>query len=283
MNSQARGGAVDTVLTMRISDQEFAQFQRFIYDAAGINLSSTKKALVCGRLAKRLQHCRLASYGDYFRLLASGQAPQEVQMAVDLLTTNETYFFREPRHFEFLRAQLEGLTDGARGVRIWSAAGSTGEEAYSIAMTLEDCLPGTAWEVVASDISTRVLERAQLGHYVMERAQHIPPAYLQRFCLKGKGDQEGTLLVERSLRTRVRFLQVNLNATLPQLGAFDFVFLRNVLIYFNAETKRRVVQRVLATLKPGGWLLIGHTESLHGIVDELPSVAPSIHRKPRAA
>lgn len=284
MTSQrAAPGADDAALAARISDQEFAQFQRFIYDAAGITLSSAKKSLVSGRLAKRLQHCRVASYGDYFRLLVSGQAPQEVQMAVDLLTTNETYFFREPRHFDFLRAQLDALSGDARTVRIWSAAGSTGEEAYSIAMTLEARLPGTAWEIVASDISTRVLERARLGHYVMERAQQIPPAYLQRFCLKGKGEQEGTLLVERSLRARVRFLQVNLNATLPQLGAFDFVFLRNVLIYFNAETKRRVVQRVLATLKPGGWLLIGHTESLHGIVDELPSVAPSIHRKPRAA
>lgn len=279
----AAHGVDDTALAARISDQEFAQFQRFIYDAAGINLSSAKKSLVSGRLAKRLQHCRVASYGDYFRLLASGQAAQEVQMAVDLLTTNETYFFREPRHFDFLRAQLDALGGETRSIRIWSAAGSTGEEAYSIAMTLEDCLPGTTWEVVASDISTRVLERARLAHYVMERAKNIPHEYLQRFCLKGRGEHEGTLLVERSLRTRVRFLQVNLNATLPQLGAFDFVFLRNVLIYFNAETKRRVVQRVLTTLKPGGWLLIGHSESLHGVVNELQSVAPSIYRKPLAA
>jgi chemotaxis protein methyltransferase CheR len=264
---------------LHISDHEFAQFQRFIYEAAGINLSSAKKALVCGRLAKRLQHCRLTTYGEYFRLLSSGQSPQEVQMAVDLLTTNETYFFREPRHFEFLRAKLDAVR-GERPVRIWSAAGSTGEEAYSIAMVLEDCLPGSAWEVIASDISQRVLERARLGHYVMERAQHIPQDYLQRFCLEGQEQHAGTLLVERSLRSRVRFLQVNLNATLPQLGAFDFVFLRNVLIYFNADTKRRVVRRVLDTLRPGGWLLIGHSESLHGIVEDLPSVAPSIYQKP---
>jgi chemotaxis protein methyltransferase CheR len=275
--------AVDgATLMLNISDREFAQFQRFIYDAAGITLSTSKKALVCGRLAKRLQQNRLASYGDYFRLLQSGEAPQEVQMAVDLLTTNETYFFREPRHFEFLRAQLDALGGASRAVRIWSAAGSSGEEAYSIAMTLEDRLPGTAWEVVASDISTRVLARARLGHYVMERAQNIPPAYLQRFCLKGQGAQEGTLLVERTLRNRVQFMQVNLNASLPQLGQFDFVFLRNVLIYFNADTKRRVVRRVLETLKPGGYLLIGHSESLHGIIDDVSAVAPSIYRKPHA-
>lgn len=265
---------------LHISDHEFAQFQRFIYDAAGISLSSAKKALVCGRLAKRLQHCQLASYGDYFRLLASGQSPQEVQMAVDLLTTNETYFFREPRHFDFLRARLEAPRDASQPVRIWSAAGSSGEEAYSIAMVLEDRLPGTGWEVVASDISRRVLDRARVGHYVMERAQNIPRDYLRRFCLRGRGDQDGTLLVERSLRARVRFLQVNLNATLPQLGSFDFVFLRNVLIYFNAATKRAVVRRVLDTLRPGGYLLIGHSESLHGIVDDLEGVAPSIYRKP---
>jgi chemotaxis protein methyltransferase CheR len=265
---------------LNISDQEFAQFQRFIYDAAGITLSSAKKALVCGRLAKRLQACQLTSYGEYFRLLISGSAPHEVQMAVDLLTTNETYFFREPKHFAFLRSKLDALKGGAQNVRIWSAAGSTGEEAYSIAMTLEDRLPGTGWEVVASDISTRVLERARRGHYVMERCQNIPREYLQRFCLKGERGQDGTLLVEKGLRSRVRFLQVNLNATLPSLGAFDLVFLRNVLIYFNAETKRQVVRRVLSALKPGGWLLIGHSESLHGIVDDLPTVAPSIYQKP---
>jgi chemotaxis protein methyltransferase CheR len=280
---RAAHGVDDTALASRISDQEFAQFQRFIYDAPGINLSSAKKSLVSSRLAKRLQHCHVASYGEYFRLLSSGQVPQEVQMAVDLLTTNETYFFREPRHFDFLRSELDALSGDTRTVRIWSAASSTGEEAYSIAMMLEDRLPGTSWEVVASDISARVLERARLGHYVMERAKNIPHPYLQRFCLKGRGEHEGTLLVERSLRARVRFLQVNLNATLPQLGTFDFVFLRNVLIYFNADTKRRVVERVLTTLKPGGWLLIGHSESLHGVVDELQSVAPSIYRKPLAA
>ena len=142
-----------------ISDREFAQFQRFIYESAGISLSPAKKALVTGRLARRLEHCRAGSYSEYFKLLESGRAPQEVQTAIDLLTTNETYFFREPRHFDFLREQLGGIP-GPQPLRIWSAAGSTGEEAYSIAMLLEDCRPGGGWEVVASDISTRVLQRA---------------------------------------------------------------------------------------------------------------------------
>jgi len=147
-----------------ISDHEFGQFQRFIFDAAGIALSDAKKALVSGRLAKRLHACDVKNYGDYFRLLMSGESPLELQTAIDLLTTNETYFFREPKHFQFLKEQIAGSTLPGPGMRIWSAAGSTGEEAYSIAMLLEDCLPGVSWEVVASDISARVLARARAGH-----------------------------------------------------------------------------------------------------------------------
>ena len=164
-------------------------------------------------------------------------------------------------------------------VRVWSAAGSTGEEAYSIAMDLEHCLRGRPWEVLASDISARVLERARAGHYPMERARHVPLPYLQRFCLKGQGKQEQTLLIERSLRNKVRFAMINLNAPLPPIGQFDFVFLRNVLIYFNAETKRDVVNRVISVLKPGGWFFIGHSENLNGVTDALTSVAPAIYRK----
>ncbi len=263
-----------------ITDQEFAQFQRFIYEAAGISLSSAKKALVGGRLAKRLKQYELGSYADYFRLLASGEAPAEVQTAVDLLTTNETYFFREPKHFDLLREQALAARGRAQPFRVWSAASSSGEEAYSIAMVLADCLEGTRWEVLGSDISVRVLQRARVGHYSTERAQHIPPAYLRRFCLKGIGAQQGTLLLERSLRARVQFVQVNLNAPLPQLGAFDVIFLRNVMIYFNAETKRQVVGRVLSLLKPGGHFCIGHSESLNDITDAVQPLAPSIYAKP---
>jgi chemotaxis protein methyltransferase CheR len=261
-----------------ITDQEFAQFQKFIFESAGITLSPAKKALVSGRLARRLDLSNSGSYGEYFRLLSSGKVPQEVQMAIDLLTTNETYFFREPKHFDFLRRQVAQFPI-SQPLRIWSAAGSTGEEAYSIAMMLEDLRSGHPWEITASDISARVLQRAKAGHYPMERARHVPQDYLRRFCLKGEGQQEGTMLVDKGLRNRVKFLQVNLNETLPNIGSFDIVFLRNVLIYFNGETKRKVVARVLSTLQPGGWLLIGHSESLHGVNDTVQAVAPSIYRK----
>jgi len=269
-----------TMSSISISDREFTQFQRFIYDAAGITLSSAKKALVAGRLAKRLVQHELGSYGEYFRLLASGEAPAEVQAAVDLLTTNETYFFREAKHFALLKEQAAAARKSAQPFRVWSAASSSGEEAYSIAMVLADCLDGRAWEVMGSDISTRVLQRARAGHYPVERTTHIPPAYLKRFCLKGTGTQQGTLLVESTLRSRVQFTQVNLNAALPQLGTFDVIFLRNVMIYFNDETKRQVVARLLSVLKPGGLFLVGHSESLNGITDSLRAVAPSIYRKP---
>jgi chemotaxis protein methyltransferase CheR len=263
-----------------ITDSEFTQFQRFIYDATGISLANSRKALVGARLAKRLLHFGIATYGEYFEFLKRSDAPREAQMAVDLLTTNETFFFREIKHFEFLKKQLAARPATPQPFRVWSAAGSSGEEAYSIAMLLEDQLGDRPWEVLASDISERVVERARRGHYSTARTETIPPDYLKRFCLEGKGEYKGTLLIERSLRSKVRIMQINLNAPLPQIGLFDMVFLRNVLIYFNAETKRQVVTRVLTALRPGGWLFIGHSETLGGITDAVENFLPAIFRKP---
>ena len=265
-----------------ITDLEFSRFQRFIYEAAGITLSAGKKALVSGRLSKRLQAHQLSSFSDYFALLSSGRSAGEVQTAVDLLTTNETYFFREPKHFELLRSLAKAAAGRTQPFRVWSAASSTGEECYSIAMVLADCLDAsqTPWDIVGSDISTRVLRRARTGHYPMERARNIPPGYLKRYCLRGQGEQDGTLLVERRLRSKVNFAQVNLNTDLPRLGTFDVVFLRNVMIYFNGDTKREVVARVLSLLKPGGHLFIGHSESLNDISTAVDQLAPSIYCKP---
>jgi len=264
-----------------LSDSEFLQFQRFIFEAAGITLSPAKKALVSARLARRLGVCGVASYGDYFRLIKQADGDGEAQTAVDLLTTNETYFFREGRHFELLReaAAAHGAASNTP-FRVWSAACSSGEEPYSIAMVLADVLGNAPWEVVASDISTRVLERARIGHYPMERASHVPQDYLKRFCLKGIREQTGTLLVDKALRQRVQFRQVNLNTDLPSdLGSYDVVFLRNVMIYFNGDTKRQVVARVTAPLKPGGHFVIGHSETLNEISDAVRPVMPSVYKK----
>jgi chemotaxis protein methyltransferase CheR len=262
-----------------LSDSDFHRFQRFIFERAGITLSTSKKALVSGRLAKRVAHHGLAGYAAYLELLASGAAA-EVQTAVDLLTTNETYFFRESKHFDLLRELALAASAQRRALRVWSAACSSGEEPYSIAMVLDDVQRGLAWEVLGTDISQRVLQRARGGHYPEERTRHIPPAYLKRYCLRGTGEQQGTLLVERTLRQRVRFAQVNLNADLPQLGPFDIVFLRNVMIYFSADTKRQVVARVLGQLAPGGHFCIGHSESLNEINTSVRQIAPSIYLKP---
>lgn len=265
-----------------LSDQEFRQFQTMIYDIAGISMAPGKKPLVSGRLAKRVKYYGLDSFGEYFRVLMHPEHRDELQTAIDLLTTNETYFFREPKHFDFLRQQIPRLRRPGRPFRVWSGASSSGEEPYTIAMVLADALGDDAWEVIGSDISTRVLEKARTGHYPMTRIEGIPHHYLTRFCLKGVREQEGTFLIERSLRRRVSFLQVNLNEPLPALGEFDVIFLRNVMIYFDIETKRRVVERMLPMLRPGGYFLVSHSESLNGITSALDMVTPSIYCKPHA-
>ena len=263
-----------------LRDDEFHQFRSWLHRTAGISLSPAKKALVAGRLSKRLKHHELTSYGDYFRLITQGAEAAELQIALDLLTTNETYFFREPKHFDFLRGQVLPKAPPQKTFRLWSAASSSGEEPYSLAMTLADGLPDTPWEIVASDISSRVLEKARSGHYAMERVHNIPQHLLARHCLKGTGSQEGTFLVERNLRSRVQFMQINLNSALPKIGEFDVIFLRNVMIYFDMDTKRQVVARMLPLLKPGGYFIVSHSESLNGITESLKLITPSTYRKP---
>jgi chemotaxis protein methyltransferase CheR len=261
-----------------ISDRDFANYQALLFQQAGIRLGAEKKALLCGRLAKRLRQRGLESYDDYYALIVR-QDPAELQTAIDLLTTNETYFFREPKHFEFLSRRLAaGKPSGA--LRVWSAACSSGEEPYSIAMVLAEVLGDASWEIVATDISTRVLERARTGHYPIERAKGIPQRYLSAYCLKGAGEHAGTFLVEKKLRQRVTFRHLNLLELPSDLGSFDVVFLRNVLIYFDVPTKRQVVESIATRLKPGGHLLIGHSESLHGITDVLAGEGPATYRKP---
>ena len=262
-----------------ITDQELALFRRFIFEAAGITMSEQKKALVEGRLSKRLALHGLDSFGQYYKFLTSGEHPDEVQVAVDLLTTNETYFFREIKHFEFLREKALAARGRSETFRVWSAASSSGEEAFSIAMVLADCLGDAPWEVLGSDISSRVLAGAERALYTMERGRHIPEAYLKRYCMKGHAEFEGSLLIQRALRNRVSFRQINLNGALPELGQFDFIFLRNVMIYFSDDTKRQVVARLLAPLKRNGYFLVGHSESLNDISSAVKPIAPSIYRR----
>lgn len=264
---------------LTLSDPEFEILRKMLYQAAGINLTPEKKALVTGRLGKRIADLGLASFGDYFKRIG-GLDPEERQWAFNALTTNETSFFREPQHFAFLSETLIPAHNRSDTFRVWSAASSTGEEPYSIAMVLAERLGKGPWEVVASDLSTKVLDQARRGLYPLERAEKIPKPYLRNYCLKGTGQQEDKFLIAPWPRDRVRFLQVNLVEALPNLGSFDLIFLRNVLIYFDPPTKKRVVEQLLAHLKPGGHFFSGHSESLTGLIPGLDSIKPAIYRKP---
>jgi chemotaxis protein methyltransferase CheR len=263
-----------------LQEKEFVLFRDLIYRIAGISMSPAKKPLVTSRLAKRLKHHGLASYGEYFQMITAANGKAELQMAVDLLTTNETHFFREPKHFDFLRQRILSARKTGKPLRIWSAACSSGEEPYSIAMVLDEVLGSAPWEIVASDLSTRVLEKARAGLYPMERMPEIPRHYLSNYCLKGTGSQEGTLLIERKLRERVQFMQHNLTEAPPKLGEFDAIFLRNVMIYFDQDTKRQVVSSLLSLLRSGGHFLVGHSETLNGINEDVRLVQPAVYVKP---
>lgn len=263
-----------------LSDAEFLQFRTLIHQIAGISLSDAKKQLVSARLAKRLQVFNLNTYGAYYKVLMKDAT--ELQVAVDMLTTNETYFFREPKHFDFLRDVALPELRGSGPLRVWSGACSSGEEPYTLAMVLADSLGGRPWEIVASDISSRVLETARQGRYPLEGTRGIPQALLNKYCLKGVGANHGCFMVEPALASRIDFQAINLNNPLPKLGMFDVIFLRNVMIYFDSETKVQVVKRLVSHLKPGGYFLVSHSESLNGVTDELRLVKPSIYRRPHA-
>lgn len=290
LNSPVEGIRLDTVTRQKaaqnipeavvLQDKEFVQLSGLIHRIAGISMSPAKKPLMTSRLAKRLKHHGLTSYGEYFSLITAPSGKAELQVAVDLLTTNETHFFREPKHFDLLRQHILPARRPGKVFRVWSAACSSGEEPYSIAMLLYEMLGDTPWEVMASDLSTRVLEKARSGIYPIDRVTEIQANYLKRYCLKGIGSQQGKLLIERKLRERVHFFQNNLTEAPPDIGEFDAIFLRNVMIYFNPETKRQVVTRLLPLLRRGGYFIVSHSESLNGVTDALRLIAPSVYVKP---
>lgn len=247
--------------TMHLSTSGFETVTDFFFLHSGIRLGRDKHALVQGRLQRLANESGRRDLDDYVRWVMGGGAPEEQVRLIDRLTTNETYFFREPQHFQFL-SQLALQHRGGAPFRVWSAASSSGEEAYSVAMLLRDRLGAQPWEVLGTDLSTAMVETARRGLYPLSRAEGIPDYYRSRNCLRGHGDFEGQMLMARELRDRVRFLSANLLEPLPDIGQFDVIFLRNVLIYFDAASKVEIVQRVLGQLKPAGHLFSGHAESL---------------------
>jgi chemotaxis protein methyltransferase CheR len=262
-----------------IKDTEFTKFKNWLYENVGIALKESKSRLVEGRLAPRLRHYNLTNYDDYFQIISRKNDQHEAQIAVDLLTTNETYFFRESTHFDFLLEKLLSEVPSGNHFRLWCAASSSGEEPYTLAMTLAEGLGATSWKILATDINMEVLEKANSGHYALERAHNISKNRLQKYCLKGSGKQDGTFIIKKELRDKVTFQQLNLIKPFPKMEKFDVVFLRNVMIYFDDGTRIKVIQKVIESLKVGGYLFVSHSESLTGLSDKLKMIQPSIFIK----
>ncbi|MDT4332916.1 CheR family methyltransferase [Methylomonas sp. MED-D] len=263
-----------------LQHHEFLWIKDYLYKNAGIVLNESKQVMVMGRLEKRLRYYDLSSYTEYFKLFTKPGFENERVIAIDLLTTNETYFFREPAHFDFFTGSILPQYSSYRSFRVWSAASSSGEEAYTLAMLLAEYGRGMQWEILGTDISTRILDKAKRGLYPSQASEKIPPDLLKKYCLKGTGEYDGFLLIDPALRRNVKFDYANLIGNLPDLGRFEVIFLRNVMIYFDIETKQRLLERILKSLQPGGYFFVSHSESLNGLNTELQLIRPSIYRKP---
>lgn len=270
---------------LALSDDDFLLIKDWIYQAAGITLSAAKKNLVTGRLGKRVQELGYTSFGDYIRPVIAARAGdskalQERQFAINALTTNETYFFREPAHFDFLRDVIVPQWKQGEPRRIWSAASSSGEEAYTAAMVLTMHLSKRPWEIIGTDINSTVVAHAGKALYPLNRSEKIPTAYLRAFCLKGIGKMEGQFQITPEVKNRVSFQTANITQELTVLGRFDLIMLRNVLIYFDKASKQRVLDNLIKRLKPGGYLFIGHAESLNGLDYDLKMIKTSVYQRP---
>jgi len=273
-----------------ITPELFAKFQRLIHQESGIWLGEAKVPLLCGRLSRRLRALGIPTLEGYYKLVVQPEHSEERVSMIDAITTNETRFFREPRQFEFLerrtiprwRADAEqGLR--SKTIRLWSAGCSSGEEPYSLAMLLARHLSAEqGWNVsiLATDISSRVLERARAGIYSVSKSVDIPGPLLKDHMLKGIGAQEGQMKVMPEIQNLVDFRRLNLMLDpYPGEACFHAIFCRNVLIYFDLESKNKVVERLIRALHPSGLLFLGQAENLSGMRSELRAVAPSVYAR----
>ncbi len=264
-----------------LSERTFRDISALMHETVGLSFTESKKPLISSRLTTRIQRLGLKDFDDYLALISGSDDGGEFQVAVDLLTTNETYFFREPQHFDFLESELTGKNPAS--LSVWSAACSFGDEAYSVAMLLSDMQHkgriGGDWTILGTDISERVLRSASQAIFPQERLRHVSAERLRRYCLRGEGESEGLAQIQPTLRERVRFGWLNLCRPIESLGPFDVIFLRNVLIYFDVPTKIAVVDRVLTELKPGGLFFIGTAEGRVACQTPLKTLMPGIFRK----
>jgi chemotaxis protein methyltransferase CheR len=251
-----------------------------------LNLPPAKHGLVAARLGRRIREGRFGGFDEYYRHVVADRSGESLIALIDSLTTNFTTFFREPAHFKFLRAQASGEFRDAAAMRVWSAACSSGEEPYSIAMHLLDlarqtqCRWAAGIQVVASDISTRVLKKAREAVYEAGCFEGMPEPWRRLFLLKGIGARSGWFKLKPEVANLVGFERLNLIDPLPR-RAFQFIFCRNVLMYFDQTTRQDIISRLIECLEPGGYLMVGHSESLSGIAHPLSYVLPAVYLKPR--
>jgi len=260
-----------------LGEREFAFLRDLVMREAGIHLTEQKRSLVEGRLAKRLRHHALRSYREYVDLLKERDSDgQELLEFINCITTNKTSFFREQHHFDFLRDEVIARDPG-RALRIWSAACSTGEEPYSIAMTVREA--NASASIMASDIDTRVLATARAGLYPSDRVVGIDRGLLRASFLKGEGSNAGWFKARPELQRMIDFRRINLvEGSWPSTDVFDVIFCRNVVIYFNRETQERLFKRFAERLAPGGYLILGHSENLNWLSDVFESVGKTVYR-----
>ncbi|MEM9428182.1 MAG: protein-glutamate O-methyltransferase CheR [Pseudomonadota bacterium] len=263
MTAAAGPGRAQVEEETHLSDRDFERVRARIYEIAGIVIEPQKRQMVHARLSRRLRAHNLASFSEYLDRLDAAKDPSDIQDFVNAITTNLTSFFRETHHFEHLGARVLADTSKTARMRIWSAGCSTGEEPYSIALVALSA-PGSLpddFRILATDLDTNVLEKAKAGTYAADKAEGALAPYGR---LVTKDADAGLIHIGEAARHLVSFKQLNLLNTWPMRGHFDAIFCRNVLIYFNAETKARLVSRFAEQLKPGGYLYLGHSESILG-------------------
>lgn len=278
---------MDQVYQAVLTDAEFSKLSALIYKEAGIKLPLVKRKMLQSRLHKRLRALGYFHFKDYIDYLFSSEGQQlELQKMVNVVSTNKTEWFREPMHFNFLQATgLAELLESRRvnPLKIWSAACSSGEEVYSILMTLEEYtkLHGDfPYQILGTDISTDMIAQATRAIYAMDRAQEITPTAKKKYFLKGKDDYDGYMKVKESFRRKVMFRWLNLmHSDYDVKGSFDVIFCRNVLIYFDRETQEQVIRKLCRKLRPGGYFFLGHSESITQMDVPLIPVQPTVFRK----
>lgn len=272
----------DDVDSHPLTEHEFEQFRKLAYDQFGLDLRPGKEQLVSARLSKRMRELNLRSYRDYYRYVTSDTTGEALAAMIDVLATNHTSFFRESAHFEFLRKVVLPEIKDRAALDIWSAACSSGEEPYTLAFSVLDelginFLPRL--RILATDISKRILAKAEKGIYPAERFREVSPMQLRQYLLRGAQDGKETYLVRKEIRSLVTFRRLNLMEQFPADFVFPAIFCRNVMIYFDRPTQQQVARRLAACLEPGGYLFIGHAESLNGLDIPLKYVRPAVYRK----